>query len=180
MNSKSLNVNMLSSPCVSRNPWILLATEFFEGSSGFISFVAGSYYCISVSPPGMLASLNGIVYAAVFGLGTHNRATSSHCENTSVKKKTCYNFDITGKGLGTTIGSSLMSTYSIRTTYFCFSAMAGGTAVIYFIVYHVYLKKIRMERMMGKNQGLNHFLFSLANEGFFNKDFVGFISSSRN
>ena len=54
----------------SRNPWILLATEFFEGFCGYMSFVAGSYYCVSVSPPGMLASLNGIVYAAVFGLGT--------------------------------------------------------------------------------------------------------------
>jgi len=104
-----------------QNPWILLATEFFEGFCGYMSFVAGSYYCVSVSPPGMLASLNGIVYAAVFGLG---------------------------RGLGTTIGSSLMSNYSIRTAYLCFSTIAAGTAVTYFIFYHLFLKKIRMERFV--------------------------------
>lgn len=44
-------------------------SEFFEGFSGFLSVTAGSYYCASAAPPGMLASLNGILTGAVFGLG---------------------------------------------------------------------------------------------------------------
>jgi len=68
-----------------RNPWILLATEFFEGFSGYVSFVAGSYYCTSVSPPGMLASLNGIVYAAVFGLGTETQNLSCLLDKTNAR-----------------------------------------------------------------------------------------------
>lgn len=126
------------------NPWILLATEFFEGFSGYISFVAGSYYCVSVSPPGMLASLNGIVYAAVFGLG---------------------------RGLGTSIGSSLMSNYSIRTTYLCFSSMAAGTAVLYFIFYHLFLKEIRMARLRRTNTDTSE-VFGIENPAFAVKDEV--------
>jgi len=40
-----------------------------DGLSGFLSLVAGNYYCSVAAPPGMLASLNGILAAAVFGAG---------------------------------------------------------------------------------------------------------------
>jgi len=52
-----------------RNPWIILLIESFDGLSGFLSIVAGNYYCSIASPPGMLASLNSILSAAVFGAG---------------------------------------------------------------------------------------------------------------
>lgn len=44
--------------------------ESVEGLCGFLSIVAGSYYCAEAAPPGMLASLNGILASAVFGAGT--------------------------------------------------------------------------------------------------------------
>ena len=63
-----------------RNPWILLATEFFEGFSGYLPIVAGSYYCAAESPPGMLAALNGIVYGAIYGIGIINGRFSRNVE----------------------------------------------------------------------------------------------------
>ena len=52
-----------------RDPWIILLIESMDGLSGFLSLVAGNYYCSLAAPPGMLASLNGILAAAVFGAG---------------------------------------------------------------------------------------------------------------
>ena len=48
----------------------LLLTELLDGFSGYTAIIAGSYYCAAEAPPGMLASFNGIVFAAIFGLGT--------------------------------------------------------------------------------------------------------------
>ena len=48
----------------------LLLTELLEGFSGFTAIIAGSYYCAAESPPGMLGSVNGIMFAAIFGAGT--------------------------------------------------------------------------------------------------------------
>lgn len=54
-----------------RNPWIILLIESMDGLSGFLSLVAGNYYCSLAAPSGMLASLNGILAAAVFGAGLY-------------------------------------------------------------------------------------------------------------
>lgn len=48
----------------------MLLIESVEGLSGFLSIVAGSYYCAAAAPSGMLASLNGILASAVFGAGS--------------------------------------------------------------------------------------------------------------
>jgi len=109
-----------------RNPWIFLLSEFFEGFSGFLSVVAGSYYCASAAPPSMLASLSGILSGAIFGAG---------------------------RGLGTSVGSALIHKYGLRTTYLLFGCLAGATAVVYFIVYHLFLKKIRDQRLALETQG---------------------------
>jgi hypothetical protein len=43
--------------------------ETLEGVSGFLAIVAGSYFCAAASPPAMLASMNGILSASIFGAG---------------------------------------------------------------------------------------------------------------
>ena len=43
--------------------------ELVDGFCGFSAVVAGTYYCAVDAPPGMLASLNGIVIAATFSAG---------------------------------------------------------------------------------------------------------------
>ncbi|EFX79171.1 hypothetical protein DAPPUDRAFT_319820 [Daphnia pulex] len=104
-----------------RNPWILIATESLEGFSGFLGIVTGSYYCAAAAPPGMLASLNGIFSAAAFGLG---------------------------RGIGTSVGSLLISSYGIRSTYLLLSMVAGSVAILYLVVYHLVLKKLEHKRLM--------------------------------
>ena len=54
---------------IPRNPWFLVISELLDGLCGFSVVVAGSYYCAAEAPPGMLASLNGIVVAAMYGAG---------------------------------------------------------------------------------------------------------------
>ena len=58
-----------------------------------------------------------------------------------------------GKGIGTSIGSLLISKYGIRMTYLLGGFLTGGTAIIYFIVYHLLLKKIRMKRHLLRDKG---------------------------
>lgn len=98
--------------------------EVADGLCGFTATVAGSYYCAAEAPPGMLASLNGIVVAVVFGAG---------------------------RGIGTGVGSVVISKYGIRTTYLFSSCLTAATGVIYFIVYHLFLKPIRLERRLQRN-----------------------------
>lgn len=46
-----------------------MANEALDGVTGFLAIVAGSYFCSAAAPAGMLASLNGILTAAIFGIG---------------------------------------------------------------------------------------------------------------
>lgn len=50
----------------------MLGVESVDGLSGFLPMVAGSYFCAEAAPPGMLASLNGLLAGAVFGAGETN------------------------------------------------------------------------------------------------------------
>lgn len=59
-----------------RTSWIILLTEAIDGLSGFLALVAGNFYCSDMCAPGMptagmLASLNGILFAANFGAGMY-------------------------------------------------------------------------------------------------------------
>ena len=47
----------------------LLLTEIVDGFCGFTAMIAGSYYAAAEAPPGMLASFNGILFAAVLAAG---------------------------------------------------------------------------------------------------------------
>ena len=47
----------------------------------------------------------------------------------------------------------MISNYGIRNTYLFFSYLTGGTALIYFTVYHLFLKKIRKERGLLRKKG---------------------------
>ncbi|KAK4002760.1 major facilitator superfamily domain-containing protein 6-A [Daphnia magna] len=103
-----------------QNPWILIVTESLEGFCGFLGITTGSYFCAAAAPPGMLASLNGILAAATFGLG---------------------------RGLGTAVGSILISSYGIRSTYLLFSILSGSIAILYLTAYHLVLKKMERRRL---------------------------------
>ena len=105
--------------------------ELVDGFCGFSAVVAGTYYCAVDAPPGMLASLNGIVIAATFGAG---------------------------KGIGTSVGSVLISQYGIRTTYLFSSYLTVATGAAYFVIYHLFLKKIRQQRrLLRDNKGTRRF-----------------------
>ncbi|KAI9562166.1 hypothetical protein GHT06_013131 [Daphnia sinensis] len=102
------------------NPWILIVTESLEGFCGFLGITTGSYFCAAAAPPGMLASLNGILAAAALGLG---------------------------RGLGTAVGSFLISSYGIRSTYLLFAILSGSIAILYLTAYHLVLKKMERRRL---------------------------------
>ena len=51
------------------NEWIVLAVESVDGLCGFLPYVAGSYFCATAAPAGMMASLNGMLSAAFYGAG---------------------------------------------------------------------------------------------------------------
>ena len=53
------------------NPLLLLLTEIIDGFSGFTAMIAGSYYAAAEAPPGMLASFNGILFAAILAVGAY-------------------------------------------------------------------------------------------------------------
>ncbi|XP_059350646.1 major facilitator superfamily domain-containing protein 6-A-like [Daphnia carinata] len=103
-----------------QNPWILIVTESLEGFCGFLGITTGSYFCAAAAPPGMLASLNGILAAATMGLG---------------------------RGLGTAVGSFLISSYGIRLTYLLFAILSGSIAILYLTAYHLVLKKMERRRL---------------------------------
>lgn len=130
-----------------RNPWILLVSEFFEGFSGFLSIVAGAYYCASAAPPGMLASLNGILTGAIFGAGILDpKIEFFHWRN--------FICQYSGRGFGTAIGSALTHRYGLRIAYMLGGCLAGVTAIVYFILYRLFLKKIREDRMAIKSEAI--------------------------
>lgn len=43
--------------------------ELLDGACGFLGIVSGNYYCGAAAPAGMLASMNGLLTAVVFGAG---------------------------------------------------------------------------------------------------------------
>lgn len=47
----------------------MLATELLDGFSGFLGATTGCYFCANAAPPGMLASLNGLLAASTHGIG---------------------------------------------------------------------------------------------------------------
>lgn len=54
---------------------------------------------------------------------------------------------MSGRTLGTTIGSSLLSTQGMRLNYLIFGVLSGSTAVIYMVIYHLVLKKVERNRL---------------------------------
>jgi len=110
----------------SRNPMHLLLTEIVDGFCGFTAMIAGSYYAAAEAPPGMLASFNGILFAAILAAG---------------------------RALGTSIGSKLIGLYGIRMTYLLGAYLTGFTAVIYFFINQFFLKKIREKRHQKLERG---------------------------
>lgn len=48
---------------------MILMTESLDGLAGFLGIVTGNYFCAKAAPPGMLASLTGLLGAAVYGAG---------------------------------------------------------------------------------------------------------------
>jgi hypothetical protein len=52
---------------------VVLVIESVDGFCNFLSYLAGSYFCVAAAPPGMLGSLNGLLSAAILGAGEVHR-----------------------------------------------------------------------------------------------------------
>ena len=98
----------------------------------------------------MLASLNGILTGAIFGAGISN------AENQVIPSR-CFSFFMTvGRGFGTAIGSVLTHKYGLRIAYALGGCLAGVTAIVYFILYRLFLNKIREDRMAVKSKVITY------------------------
>ena len=122
-----------------------------EGVSGFLAIVAGSYFCAAASPPGMLASMNGILSASIFGAGLILQKLKLSNENYS--NISFYMRIITGRAVGLTVGSLLIAEFGIRFAYLALGVLAGVTSIAYLFSYHLWLKKIENLRLNSTNQG---------------------------
>lgn len=69
--------------------------------------------------------------------------TNGHCQ---------FNGLHVGRTLGAAVGSLLISSHGIRMTYLYFGVLAGSTAIIYMIAYHLLLKKMEKTRLTLKAQ----------------------------
>lgn len=63
---------------------------------------------------------------------------------------------IVGRGFGTAMGSVLTHKYGLRIAYMIGGCLAGVTAIVYLILYRLFLKKIREDRMAVKSDALTH------------------------
>jgi uncharacterized membrane-anchored protein len=50
--------------------------------------------------------------------------------------------------MGTAVGSFLISSYGIRSTYLLFGMVVGSVAILYLAIYHLVLKKMEHKRLM--------------------------------
>ena len=130
------------------NPLLLLLTEIIDGFCGFTAMIAGSYYAAAEAPPGMLASFNGVLFAAILATGTHFEK-STHLWLYLSKLMSFF----IGRALGTGIGSKLIGLYGIRTTYLIGAYLVGGTAITYFFINHFFLRQIREKRHQKLKKG---------------------------
>lgn len=64
---------------------------------------------------------------------------------------------MTGRAIGASLGSKLVGIYGIRKTYLLGGYMAAATGIIYFLVNHFFLRKIREDRHLKLEKG-NHLL----------------------
>lgn len=137
-----------------RNPLLLLLIELTDGCCGFTAMIAGSYYAAAEAPPGMLASFNGIISAAMLAAGASLDTRWKEKRHLRLHHSWRYDFfSFAGRAIGTSIGSKLIGMYGIRTTYLLGGYLAGGTAVIYFLINHFFLRKIREERHRMREKG---------------------------
>lgn len=65
-----------------------------------------------------------------------------------------------GRTLGAAVGSFLISSHGIRLTYLYFGILAGSTAILYMIAYHLLLKKMEQTRLTCSAQSDQGLFFS--------------------
>jgi hypothetical protein len=125
----------------------VLAVESVDGLCGFLPYVAGSYFCATAAPAGMMASLNGMLSAAFYGAGEST--------NGRIIFEKCCLLWAAGRGLGTSLGSAVISKFGIRKTYLAFAVTSGLTCVLYWLTYHAWLKRIEQKRLTSKSNSFN-------------------------
>ena len=126
----------------------MTALELVDGLCGFFALLAGSYFCAAAAPSGMMASFNGILSAAFFGAGNLFQVDPANwpCSLCDTRGP--------GRGLGSSIGSAVISAFGIRTAYLAFGIAAGVTSVVYLFVYQTFLKKYEQQRLQAKKSEL--------------------------
>ena len=53
------------------------------------------------------------------------------------------------------MGSAVISKFGIRKTYLAFAVTAGVTCVLYWLTYHIWLKRIEQKRLTSKGYSFN-------------------------
>lgn len=125
--------------------------EVMDGLSGFLALVAGNYFCANAAGQGgPLATFSALLFSANFGAGNKQEAADkmkSLIHNLALHK---------GRTLGTTIGSSLLSTQGMRLNYLIFGVLSGFTAILYMVIYHSVLKRMEKKRLAKPSPFLRH------------------------
>lgn len=96
------------------HPWLCLIFEAMESVTFGLSFTAAVTYAAKLSTVTTDTSIQGMLGGLYYGVG---------------------------KGIGSLIGGYLIEMIGIRHTFQCFSVATLIIGIIYFIFYHVYMKK---------------------------------------
>lgn len=113
--------------------------------------VASSTYCADAAPPGLLATLNGVVGSIHYSFG--------YCKTlyTAFNRFLIKDFlAIKGRGVGSLVGGMLIATHGTRPAFRIFGLAAGISGIVYFLIYHLYLVKLERNRMTQKKGRETH------------------------
>ncbi|XP_054708752.1 major facilitator superfamily domain-containing protein 6-like [Uloborus diversus] len=96
------------------DPWWILPFEVLEIFTYHLMWVAAATYAAQLSPPGLLATIQGIIEGVHYGVG---------------------------QGSGSLIGGSLISSLGSRAAFRVMGGISGAVALIYSILHLVWLRK---------------------------------------
>ncbi|KAG8195952.1 hypothetical protein JTE90_028926 [Oedothorax gibbosus] len=101
------------------DPWWIMPFEILEIFTYHLMWVAAATYAANLSPPGLLATIQGFIEGVHYGVG---------------------------QGSGSLIGGALMSTWGSRSAFRVMGGISGGVALIYSILHLTWLKKEKVDQ----------------------------------